>query len=84
MRRSRSGVGQGRCAKSQVGEFMGQREHLRRFRIRSVDEDQRRERIGKRKAPELVRIETAMVVAHDDPADHDKHTRRFGLPNEQP
>ena len=63
---------------------MREREHLSRLGIRPVDEDQRRKRIGKRKAAEFSRIETPVIVIHDDSADHHKHANPLGLKDEQP
>ena len=77
-------VRQSRVSKPQVREFMGQGEHLRRFRVRAVDEDQGGEGIGKGEAAKLAGIERAVVVAAHNPADHYEHTGLVGLPDEQP
>lgn len=63
---------------------MGERKHLRRLGIGAVDEDERRQVVAKREAPELLRVELAAVVGTDDTAHHNQHPERIGLLDESP
>ena len=65
-----------------MGQLVGEREHLGRLGVGTVDEDDRRQRIGQREAPELFRIELAVGVVADDPADHDQHAEIVRLLDE--
>ena len=78
------GVGDGGLPKPQVREFVREGEHLRLLGVRPVDEDQRREWIGQRKAAELPWIEAAAVVAADDTTGHHQDAERIRLPDEVP
>ena len=62
-------------AQPDVRKFMREREHLRRLRVGAIDENQRRKRVEKRKAAELLWIELASIVVHDDAAAHDENAQ---------
>ena len=74
----------GGLPKPQVREFVREGEHLRRLGVRPIDEDQRRQWIGQREAPELPWFEAAAVVAADDTTGHHQDAERIRLPDEVP
>ena len=65
-------------------QFMRKREHLRGFGIGAVDENQRRQWIGKGEAAKLRSFESAVVVVSNDSVHHDENADFVGPPNEQP
>ena len=71
--RSAVAVGKRGLAEPDVREFVGESEHLRCPRIGSVQEHERREVVHQCEAPELLDVESALGIASDDAAHHDKH-----------
>ncbi len=80
--RYRSHIGQRRFTEPYMSQFMGQREHLRRFGIFSIYENQRRQRVGECKPSKLLWIERAMGIAADNAAHHDHYADGISLRNE--
>jgi hypothetical protein len=71
-------VVEGRSAEPQVGQFVQEREDLRRLRVGAVDEDERCHLVGEGETAELSRVQFPVRVASDDPVDHDEEAECFG------
>ena len=58
-----------------VGKLMPQREHLRGFGIRAIDENERSKVIRHGEASELTWIEMAIVIVVNHPVAHDEEAK---------
>src|SRR5262249_36845266 len=81
-RGDRSDVRECRPAHPKVSQFVRKREHLRGLAVRTIDEHQRGEIIGERKATKLVCVEPAIVVVANDATDHHEDAKRIRLLDE--
>src|SRR5262249_3969163 len=68
-RGDRPDVRECRPTQPEMSQLVRKREHLRRLAIRTINEHQRSEIIGERKATKLACIEPAIVVVANDAAD---------------
>ena len=56
-----------------MGDLMRQSEHLGSLGVRSVDEDERRQRVSEGETSKLFRIKRSAVVAANRATDHHKN-----------
>ncbi len=72
-------IGDAACSQPQVGKFVRQCQHLRRPAVRSVDEDQRGQIVGQRKAAKLFHPQLATGVASHNAVCHDQDACVFSM-----
>ena len=58
-------------------QFVRERKHLRRFKVSSVDENQRSERITENKSAKLIRVEFSLVAVPNNAVDDNNDSDRF-------
>jgi len=66
-------VGKSGLTNPKVSQLVSEGEHLRRFRIRSVDKDERSKTVRKGKTPKLLGVKFAVVVTADHAVHHDQN-----------